>query len=131
MLGQAAGRDLISIEKIALNWIQTENKDESGYKPPTGRIKESEPLALMSKFPIDEVYAKVKSKKNNIEISFSAGAYVCNELYFQVCSEFTDLKVVFIHLPLIKEQVSSDNIRPYLELSEQKEILSEILKSLS
>jgi pyroglutamyl-peptidase len=131
MLGQAAGRHCISMEKIALNWVQTQNKDESGYKPPTGKIKETEPLALMTKFPIDDVYSKVKKKHTNIEISFSAGTYVCNELYFQVCSDFRDLKSIFIHVPLIKEQVSSDNMRPYLELSEQKEILSEILKSLS
>jgi pyroglutamyl-peptidase len=131
MLGLAAGRSKVSLEKIALNWVQTDSADESGFKPKTKKINDLKPLALMSNFPIDEVFSKVKSKHSNIEISFSAGTYVCNELYFQVCSEFEDLKSVFIHLPLIKDQISSENKRPYLELDEQKEILSEIIKSLS
>ncbi|MEQ1721901.1 MAG: pyroglutamyl-peptidase I [Pseudobdellovibrio sp.] len=131
MLGQAAGRNKVSLEKIALNWVQSQHTDESGYKPESKKINESKPLALMSQFPIDDVYTKVKIKNPNIQISFSAGTYVCNELYFQVCSEFEDLKAVFVHVPLIKEQISAENMRPYLELNEQKEILSEILKSLN
>lgn len=130
MLGQAAGRTKVSLEKIALNWIQTSNKDEAGNRPVTGKINEAEPLAYMSQFPIDTIYEALKKQNAPIEISFSAGAYVCNDLYFRVCSEFKNLKSVFIHVPLIESQVSDDNPRPFLKFEEQLRVVSLIISEL-
>lgn len=131
MLGQAAGRTKISLEKIALNWIQTENKDESGKQPDAGKILNNESLALMSKFPVDQVYAELKKARHPVEISFSAGTYVCNDLYFRVCSGFPELKAVFIHVPLIPEQVKEDTPRPSLDYNTQLGVISEIISSLA
>lgn len=130
MLGQAAGRTKVSLEKIALNWVQTENQDESGNSPDTGKISEGEGLALMSKFPVDQVYSELKQKGLPVEISFSAGTYVCNDLYFRVCSEFPQLKAVFVHVPLIQKQVKADTPRPYLEYEVQLKIISELISVL-
>lgn len=130
MLGQAAGRNKVSLEKIALNWIQTANQDEAGQAPITGKINESEPLAYMSLFPIDSIYQELKAQFLPIEISFSAGAYVCNDLYFRVCSEFKNLKSVFVHVPLIEEQVLPNQPRPFLKYEEQLKIVSLIVSEL-
>ena len=103
-LGQAAGRSKVSFEKIGLNWVQTEHQDESGHKPSTGAIFEQGPLAVMSRFPVDDVYQALKAKKYPVEVSFSAGTFVCNDFYFRTLTEFANLKPVFIHVPLITEQ---------------------------
>ncbi len=112
LLGLASGRKNICFEKIALNWVQTEHQDEAKSKPPTGKIISSEPLAVMSLFPIDEIYSKLKSENHLVEISFSAGTYVCNDLYFR-CLTGISIKTVFVHLPLIVE----------MDLETQKSIL--------
>lgn len=130
MLGQAAGRTKISLEKIALNWVQTESKDESGHLPDSGKILATQELALMSQFPIDHVYQELNKLGFPVEISFSAGAYVCNDLYFRMCSLLPKFKSVFIHVPLIKEQVKENNFRPYLDYELQLRTLSTTINLL-
>ena len=69
MLGQASGRKNICLEKIGLNWMQSENGDEGGFVPEAGRIDSNSPLALLSTFPIDEAFLHLKKKKFSVEIS--------------------------------------------------------------
>ena len=131
MLGQASGRKKISLEKIALNWNQTKDSDEAGVQPQTGSIIENSELALMTTFPVDNTFEKLKAYSSILEISFSAGTYVCNELYYRVLKNMDPLQVksVFIHLPLIPEQVPI-NDKPFLKLEKQFEILTELIHSL-
>lgn len=131
LMGQAAGRGAVCLEKLALNWAQSELADEAGVIPETGPISSQSELALMSKFPVDEIYKKLKIKSYPVELSFSAGTYVCNDLYFRVCEKYKDLKVVFVHVPLIKEQVTEAQPRSYIELTQQKEILKSLVQELS
>lgn len=130
MLGQAAGRTKISLEKVALNWVQTENKDESGKMPETGKIFNNEVLALMSQFPVDHVYAELKKAGYPVEISFSAGTYVCNDLYYRMCSAFPSVRSVFIHVPLIAEQVDEKLSRPFMDYKLQFNTLLALINVL-
>ncbi|MBC7466342.1 MAG: pyroglutamyl-peptidase I [Bdellovibrio sp.] len=109
MIGQAAGRTNVCFEKIGLNWVQSRHADEAGVKPEFGAIEKAEPLALMTPFPVDQHFEKLKAKGLPVEISFSAGAYVCNDLYFRILNEFKTLKAVFIHVPLVPEQLDATN----------------------
>ena len=129
MLGQASGRKKISLEKVALNWNQTSVSDEAGLTPVMGPIIKNSALALMSDFPIDAVFEKLRLPE--LEISFSAGTYVCNELYYHVLKNFNEksLKSVFIHLPLIPEQVPI-NDKPSIKIEVQLEILTRLIHSL-
>ena len=131
MLGQASGRKNISLEKIALNWIQTTHPDESGFHPKKGKINAQSELALMTQFPLDEIYEKLKDQSLPIEISFSAGAYVCNDLYYKVLIEFKNLKSVFIHVPLLPDQTKIDDLRPVMEFEIMEKTISEIVENLS
>jgi len=126
-LGQASGRTKIGFEKIGLNWVQTENKDEAGTKPVTGPIAEA-PLAIMSQFPVDEVFLKLKEDHLPVEISFSAGTYVCNDLYFRTLNEFKSLKTVFVHVPLIESQ--AEGTKPFIPYSSSLICLSEMIEHL-
>jgi pyroglutamyl-peptidase len=128
MLGQASGRKNISFEKIGLNWIQTNNPDESGFVPKTGPIVMGQVLALMSKFPVDEVVQKLKHQNWPVEVSFSAGTFVCNDLYFKVLLEFNELKSVFIHVPLLFEQIKNNDDRPWVEFKIINDCINETIK---
>ena len=103
LLGQAAGRLHVCFEKIGLNWVQTDHPDEAGRHLAAGPILDEKPLALMSTFPIEQVVSALKKENLHAEISFSAGAFVCNDLYFRVLAEFAEKKSVFIHVPLTKD----------------------------
>jgi pyroglutamyl-peptidase len=51
-------------------------------------------------------------------LSFSAGAFVCNDLLFSLLYEFkdTDIKIGFIHVPFLPEQAKAGV--PSMELAE-------------
>lgn len=129
MLGQAAGREKICLEKIALNWVQSESPDEANVTPKTQSISETLPLALMSSFPVDRVYQALANEGLPVSISFSAGTYVCNELYFNV-SAFEAIRSVFVHVPLIAEQVSEDKPRPFVSYAVQLEVMQKMISVL-
>lgn len=103
MFGQAGGRPNICLEKIALNWNQTKSADEAKYIPATGRIGDGE-LALMSTFQVDDLAAFLADRGLRSEISFSAGAYVCNNLYFKVLKNYPLIQSIFVHVPFLPEQ---------------------------
>lgn len=130
MLGQAAGREAICFEKIALNWIQTDSADEAGHLPSSGPVLAERPLALMSPFPIDQIYQKLKAENQPVKISFSAGTYVCNEIYYKMLDSHSAMNPVFIHVPLIREQVNSHQIRPFLDKDRQLDIMKKIISEL-
>lgn len=122
MLGQAAGRSKVGLEKIGLNWVQTEHPDEAGIHPLTGAIYKHQPLALMSTFAIDEFFSILKGEGHSVEVSFSAGSFVCNDLYFRVLCQYPDLKSVFVHVPLVLDlplQQQLATIRRLISISEQ------------
>ena len=125
MLGQAAGRTRVCFEKIALNWVQSEHPDEAGRHLAAGAILDAHPLALMTKFPVDKIVSAIKEENLLAEVSFSAGAFVCNDLYFRVLAEYGDLKAVFVHLPLVKD------LEFEIQLKILKKALSELLLAQS
>ncbi|MBC7456727.1 MAG: pyroglutamyl-peptidase I [Bdellovibrionaceae bacterium] len=104
MLGLASGRDRISLEKVALNWNESKYPDEAGNCVNRSKINPAnEPLALMTSFPINELQDFLDKKKYPVQMSFSAGTYVCNNLYYKVLTEFPELKSIFIHVPYFTE----------------------------
>ena len=121
MLGQAAGRSKICFEKIGLNWIQSEHPDEAGKHLASGPILADQPLALMSNFPIDHIVRLLQKDNLPVEISFSAGSFVCNDLYFRALAELSELKPVFVHVPLLKDMEFD------IQLAVLKKAISELL----
>jgi len=65
-----------------------------------------------------------------IEISFSAGAYVCNDIYFRVLNEIKNIPAVFIHVPLLPEQLKKQDVRSALSFDLQLETLSGVISFL-
>jgi pyroglutamyl-peptidase len=129
MLGQAAGRKNISLEKIALNWRESSQPDEAGYIPETTFIEVGRELALMTNFPIDIVAEQLKQQGHPIEISFSAGTYVCNDLYFKALTEFSNKKSIFIHVPLLPEQQKENDDRPVMNFDQMLKTIESVLES--
>ncbi len=103
--GLAGGRDSFDIEMLALNFRggdQTSRGDNSGFSP-SGEIVSEAPLALPSTLPVHQILQELVASKIPAKTSSNAGAYVCNDLFFQMQNElrFTRIQSGFIHVPRI------------------------------
>ena len=113
-IGQAGGRNALNLERVALNWIDARIPDNAGLKPEPGKILPQAPAAYLSNYPITAALRLLREAHIPAEGSLSAGAFVCNELYFRLCqlqaTEFPFMQVLFLHVPYAPEQVCKRNI---------------------
>ncbi|WP_374029741.1 pyroglutamyl-peptidase I [Bdellovibrio bacteriovorus] len=134
MLGQAGGRTKISLERVALNWIETEKPDEDGITPKQGKIdsQETAATALFSSLPLTEWKEHLTQRNLPVEISLSAGGYVCNHVYYKtlqaIYKKHVSMQACFIHVPYLPEQAVNKPGMPTMELTVMQETLSQILQ---
>ena len=101
-LGLAEKRTVISLEKVALNFIDCQIPDNKGRLIKDSLILDSAPLAYFSTLPLKEMLEA--QSVYPVEISYSAGTFVCNDLMFRLLNFFKDKQVLagFIHVPHIR-----------------------------
>ena len=102
MLGQAAGREKISIEKRARNYANPTLKDNLGVLP----------AEVIENGNDEFLYTSFDTKKllsGDVKESDDAGSYLCNYLYYKVLSNLTR-NALFVHLPLFSGQVEGGSM---------------------
>jgi len=103
LIGLAGARDLVTPEKVALNWCYSPGRpDNEGKTFEKGvELVKNSAAALFSTMAVEELTQDLNNKGILSQISFSAGTYVCNATYYKVLQrlEETSSKVVFIHIP--------------------------------
>ena len=101
-LGLAGNRTVISLEKVAINFIHCEIPDNEGVAVLDQSILEG-PAAYFSTLPIQAMIELPTPFP--MEFSFSAGTYVCNYVMFRLLDYLKDtqVKAGFIHLPHLNE----------------------------
>ncbi|ASD64625.1 pyroglutamyl-peptidase I [Bdellovibrio bacteriovorus] len=134
MLGQAGGRKNICLERVGLNWNETEKPDEDGSTPVRGTISSQAPPALFTTAPVEQWMQILKEHQIPVEISLSAGGYVCNNVYFktlQVLGSSPETEACFIHVPYLPEQAEGKPDRPPgMELETMLKAVKLILSSI-
>lgn len=107
MLGQAGNREKISIERIAVNLMDSKMGDNDGYCPNEQSVVTGAENAFFSNMPLKKIVENWHSTGIEAIISNSAGLYVCNcTLYnalYLAYHKGLDCKIGFIHLPKIKD----------------------------
>jgi pyroglutamyl-peptidase len=100
-LGQAEGRSRISLERLALNWIDAGIPDNYGVMPVQQPVEEGAPDVLWSQFPWHEL-----EKSPCWQRSYSAGAYVCNATMYHLLNwaRKEDKAAGFVHIPALASQ---------------------------
>ncbi|WP_064604734.1 pyroglutamyl-peptidase I [Photobacterium sp. J15] len=121
MLGQAAGRAKITFEKVAINLDDYCIPDNAGNQPVEEQVSVNGPTAYFSRLPV-KLMAKTLSEAGiPASVSYSAGTYVCNHLFYGVThqveslSAFQHIRTGFMHLPLLPEQALGSD-KPYMAL---------------
>lgn len=139
-LGQAGGRPGIQLERVALNLADARIPDNEGNRPVSQGIEAAGPVAYWSGLPLVEMEKALSGAGLPVAFSLSAGAYVCNHLFYSLMHRRANLDLSsnlagFVHLPWLPEQAGALRGEPSLPLEKQilaVEILIETaLKSLS
>lgn len=135
MFGQAGGRPSISFEKIALNVIDTKIPDNNNLKLINKKIENESPDGLFTNVDLKKIINWLNNKKIPCYISYTAGTYVCNYLYYSVLNYIMlynqSIKAVFVHLPYITEQVVNQPNIPSAAKSFLVDFVNEIINYFS
>ena len=101
LIGQAAGRKAVTPEMFAHNLRYARIPDNAGQTPMDEPVSSDGPLALRSTTDVRKIAQAIQDAGIPAQVSYSAGAYVCNDLYYQILWHEKDktLPVCFIHVP--------------------------------
>ncbi len=135
MLGQAGGRKSIDLERVALNLEDSETADEDGDLRLQTAISSEGPAAYINPLPLRDLSRYLQTRGFPAQVSFSAGAFVCNSVYYQVFDWIKKsgrrAEVLFVHLPYLPEQVAGKpEGTAFLPLETMKSAIGEVIKSV-
>lgn len=117
--GQGGG-SWLNLERVAVNVADvTKTTYNCGTKPQDATLVEGGPTAYFTKLPIRRLLGKVRAGGVPAEISNSAGAFGCNQIFYHlmdyVARENLGIPAGFIHVPKLPEQVI-DKREPHMSL---------------
>ena len=109
-LGEASGRSVISIERAALNILDFRIPDNLGNQVSDQPVLPGAPSAYFSTLPTRSVLEMLLENGIPAELSLSAGAYLCNQVYFHLmhwaAQHAEPIAAGFIHIPSLPDQVA-------------------------
>lgn len=143
-IGQAGGRNEITVEKIAINLMEARIKDNDGKQPLNVPIREDGETAYFSNLNVKGIVSYIKENKIPASVSYTAGTFVCNcvmyNILYLINRKYPNIKGGFIHVPFLPEQallkspipssMSLDNISKAIELAIEAIILNKMDNNL-
>lgn len=113
-VGQAGGRAAITVERIAINYMQQPGK-KGGF------IDKTAPAAYFSTLPVEKM-AAAGNKKAPTAVSNTAGTYVCNHVMYSVLRAIEQnqypMQAGFIHVPYLPSQTEQKPGVPSMALEQ-------------
>lgn len=121
MVGLAAGRgNCVSIEKVAINHDDFKIPDNEGDQPFDVCIADDGPAAYFTRLPIKLMAKRIEQAGVPAMISYSAGTFVCNHVFYGVMHHIESKKMstraCFVHVPSVGSDL--ENSDDGLKLSE-------------
>lgn len=115
-IGQAGGRNEITVEKVAINLLDARIPDNDNYQPLDICIKEDGATAYFTNLNVKGIVNHLQQNKIPAKISYTAGTFVCNSVMYYnlylVDKKYNNIKTGFIHVPYLPEQVVLKNPIP-------------------
>ena len=129
-VGQAGGRDKITVERVAINIDDARIPDNDNNSPIDEKIRQDGENAYFSSLPIKAIVETLVNNNIPAAISNTAGTFVCNHIMYESLylanTKYTDIETGFIHIPFIKEQIKDKPNTPFMDL----EIIISALKHI-
>lgn len=114
--GVAKGRTEVTPELLAVNWRMGAIADNAGVAYAGEKIDPSGPDAIMTDLSVGRMVEAVREAALPARLSLSAGAYVCNDLYYAVmrAQHQYGYRGLFIHVPAESDLPLEDIARALL-----------------
>ena len=131
-LGQAEGRTAITPEKVAINLDDARLADNEGVLRNDVKIIKDGPDAYFSTRPVKEMVEAIKAKGIPATVSLSAGAFLCNHVFYVAQNKFvgTDVRSGFVHVPLMDSQAPEFPGLPTMPLAQMVKAVRAMLEVL-
>ena len=109
-LGQAGGRSVLGVERVAINVDDARIPDNDGQEPIDEPVAPDGPAAHFATLPVKAMVHAMRKAGAPAEVSNSAGTFVCNHLMYGVL-HFIEARgfatrAGFVHVPYADEQVT-------------------------
>jgi pyroglutamyl-peptidase I len=131
-VGQAGGRPGITMERIAINVDDARIPDNISQQPIDETIQTKGAAAYFSTLPIKRIVKAIREAGIPVEVSNSAGTFVCNHIMYQALFAATKankpFKAGFMHIPFIPEQTTDKPSLPLEESTKALQIAIEIIR---
>ncbi|MFC4555424.1 pyroglutamyl-peptidase I [Georgenia faecalis] len=101
-VGEAPGRDRVSLERVAINVVDARIPDNDGAQPVDVPVVDGAPTAHLTGLPVKACVAALESAGIAAEVSNTAGTYVCNAVFFTLMDALAATPGVrggFVHVP--------------------------------
>jgi pyroglutamyl-peptidase len=131
-LGQAEGRAAITPEKVAINLDDARLTDNEGVLRSDVKILDKGPDAYFSTLPVKEMVEAIKAQGIPASVSFSAGAFLCNHVFYVAQNKFagTNVRSGFVHVPLMDSQAPEFPGLPTMPLDQMVTAVKAILNTV-
>jgi pyroglutamyl-peptidase len=131
-LGQAEGRTQITPEKVAINLDDARLPDNAGVLRNDVKINENGPDAYFTTLPVKEMADAAKAAGVPASVSLSAGAFLCNHVFYVAQNKFAGTKVRsgFVHVPLMDSQAPEFPGMPTMPLDQMVKAVQAMLEVL-
>ena len=104
-LGVAVGRDVVSLEQVAINLDSAGIEDNDGDRRCDEPIAPGGQEAYFSSLPVRASFERLRAAGEPVEISYTAGTYVCNHVFYEgqrITRELgLSIPAGFVHVPAI------------------------------
>ena len=124
-IGQAAGRDAITPERLGVNLMDAAIPDNAGFQPREEPVIPGSPAAFFARLPVKELADAIRAAGVPAQVSNSAGLFVCNALLYRLLHEietrYSGMRGGFLHVPCLPEQaerLGKEKPLPSLTLAE-------------
>lgn len=111
-VGQAAGRDAVTPERIAVNIRDARisgTRDNAGFLAQGEAAAPEGPAAYFATVPVERMAQAIRDAGIRGAVSNTAGTFVCNDTLYLLLHRFhgTATQVGFIHVPCLPQQAKA------------------------
>ncbi len=112
-LGLSGRARAVALERVAVNLADFAIPDNAGNQPRSERLIADAPDAWLCGVDLHPLRENLLALDVPVELSLSAGSYVCNAVYFQLLSACRPLgrPALFVHLPPLPGQAARAQVQ--------------------
>jgi len=110
-VGLAAGSSKVRLERVAINLMDARIPDNGGAQPVDTAVADGGPAARFTTLPVKAAAAAVRAAGIPAGVSYSAGTFVCNAVFYTLQHTLVDRPGVlsgFVHVPRTTEEVGGE-----------------------